>query len=321
MTNRRQFLLHSAAAGSALAFAPALWAQAPAGLGTPSLPSPGFRRVRLGDAEVIALNDGVARRPLSEEFVRNAPLAEVKALLAAQGLSTDFIDVPFTAFLLVAGGRRVLFDAGFADNGGPTTGKLLDNLQAAGLKAEDIDTVVISHFHGDHIQGLRRKDGSLSFPKAKVMVPAPEHAFWMDDATMNARPENQRGGFQVARRVFGGMTAEQLQRFTPGDELMPGLRSVAAFGHTPGHTLFEFRSGGQAFHYIADLTNVPALFVRKPEWQVQFDMDAAAAARVRRETLNRLASSGGLVGGFHFPFPAFGRVRTEKDGFAFEAQA
>jgi glyoxylase-like metal-dependent hydrolase (beta-lactamase superfamily II) len=320
MPCRRHFLLHAAAASAAFVAPSALWAQAAPGLGAPTLPSPGFRRMKLGDAEVIALNDGVTRRPLSEEFVRNAPLAEVKALLAAQGLSTDYLDVPYTAFLLVAGGRRVLFDAGFADNGPATAGRLLANLQAAGLSAEAVDTVVISHFHGDHIQGLRRKDGTLSFPKATVLVPAPEHAFWMDDAVMNARPEGQRGAFQVARRVFGGMGPEQLRRFTPGDELLPGLRSVAAFGHTPGHTLFEFRSGGQAFHYVADLTNVPALFVRKPEWQVQFDMDAPAAARVRRETLQRLVASGGLVGGYHFPFPAFGRVVAEGEGFAFQPQ-
>lgn len=324
MLNRRHLLTHGAAATGALAalgFAPGLWAQTPPNLGTPTLPEPGFRRIKLGEVELIALNDGVARRPLAEEFVRNAPLAEVRALLASQGLPTDRIDIPFTAFLLVAGSRRVLFDTGFADNGGPTTGRLLANLQAAGLQADAVTDVVISHYHGDHIQGLRRKDGGLVFGQADVWVPAPEHAFWMDEARMNAAPEAQRGGFRVARRVFTDLP--RLKRFTPGDTLLPGLRSVAAFGHTPGHTLYDVESAGQRFHYVADLTNVPALFVRRPEWQVQFDMDAATAAQVRRSTLARLAHTGGLVGGFHFPFPAFGRVRraSEGDGFAFEPQA
>ena len=323
MMQRRHFLAAglSAGAASSLAFlaAGAAWAQNAPNLGTPTLPSPGFRRMKVGDAEVIALNDGIARRPLGEEFVRNAPLAEVRSLLASQGLPTDYIDIPFNAFLVVNGGRRVLMDTGFADNGGATTGRLLANLAAAGFKPEDIDTVLITHYHGDHIQGLRRKDGSLVYPNAKVMVPEPEHAFWMDDATMNARPEAQRGGFMVARRVFAQMPADKLVRFAPGSEVAPGIRSVAAFGHTPGHTLFELQSAGQSFVYVGDLTNVPALFARNPDWAVTFDMDAEAARKTRREVFQRIVSSNAMVGGYHFPFPAFGRLTAQGNGYAFQA--
>lgn len=325
MMQRRQFLAAGLSAGavSSLAFLAAggALAQNAPNLGTPTLPSPGFRRMKVGDAEVIALNDGIARRPLGEEFVRNAPLAEVRALLASQGLPTDHIDIPFNAFLVVNGGRRVLMDSGFADNGGPTTGRLLGNLAAAGFKPEDIDTVLITHYHGDHIQGLRRKDGSLVYPNARVMVPEPEHAFWMDDAAMNARPENQRGGFMVARRVFGGMPADKLLRFAPGGEVAPGIRSVAAFGHTPGHSLFELQSAGQTFVYVGDLTNVPALFARNPDWAVTFDMDAEAARKTRREVFQRIVGSNAMVGGFHFPFPAFGRMAVQGNGYAFQPVA
>ncbi|MBB1162429.1 MBL fold metallo-hydrolase [Aquariibacter albus] len=310
----------SAAAVSPLAWlaAPGAWAQAAAELGTPSLPTPGFRRMKVGEAEVIALNDGIARRPLGEEFVKNAPLAEVRELLARQGLPTGHIDIPFTAFLVLSGGRRILMDTGFGEHGGPSTGRLLGQLAAAGFQPGDIDTVLISHYHGDHIQGLRRKDGSLVYPRAQVLVPEPEHAFWMDEAAMNARPEAQRGGFQLARRVFSELPAGQLQRFTPGSELAPGLRSVAAFGHTPGHTLFELQSAGQTFVYVADLTNVPALFARNPDWAVSFDMDAEAARRVRRATLQRVVETQALVGGYHFPFPAFGRIAAQGEGYAFQ---
>lgn len=323
MMQRRHFLAAglSAGAASSLAFlaAGAAWAQNAPNLGTPTLPSPGFRRMKVGDAEVIALNDGIARRPLGEEFVRNAPLAEVRSLLASQGLPTDYIDIPFNAFLVVNGGRRVLMDTGFADNGGATTGRLLANLAAAGFKPEDIDTVLITHYHGDHIQGLRRKDGSLVYPNAKVMVPEPEHAFWMDDATMNARPEAQRGGFMVARRVFAQMPADKLVRFAPGSEVAPGIRSVAAHGHTPGHTLFELQSAGQSFVYVGDLTNVPALFARNPDWAVTFDMDAEAARKTRREVFQRIVANNAMVGGYHFPFPAFGRLAAQGNGYAFQA--
>ncbi len=321
MIQRRQFLGGAAlAAWSATSFVP-VWAQNAPNLGTPELPAPGFARQKVGDVEVIAVNDGVARRPLGEEFVRNAPLAEVKAMLASQNLSTDFIDIPFTAFVLVMGSQRVLIDTGLGEFAPPTAGKLLANLAAAGLQPADITAVLISHYHGDHINGLRKRDGSWTFPNAKVHVPAPEHAFWMDDAKMNAAPEALKGAFQGARRVFADKPADKLVLLQPGAKVLPGIASIAAFGHTPGHTLFEVTSAGQTFTYLADLTNAPTLFARNPDWAVQFDMDAEAARRVRREMLARVAAKDALVGGFHFPFPAFGRKVVAGNGYAFQPVA
>ncbi len=320
---RRQFLGAAVAAPLAYAagsFVP-VWAQNAPNFGTPTLPSPGFRRMKVGDVEVVSLIDGIARRPLGEEFVKNAPIAEVRALLASQNLPTDYIDVPFTPFLVIAGGRRILMDTGLGEFGGPTTGKLLENLRAAGVQPGDIDTVLITHYHGDHINGLRNKAGEFVFPKAKVLVPAPEHAFWMDDAKMNAAPEAMKGAFQNARRVFAQMPADMLVRFEPGGEVAPGIRSVAAFGHTPGHTLFQLQSGGQSFFYVGDLTNVPALFARNPDWAVTFDMDAEAARKVRRELLQRIVDAKAMIGGFHFPFPAFGNAVAQGSGYAFQPVA
>lgn len=322
MLNRRSFLGAGLAttAYAASSFIPS-WAQNAPNLGMPTLASPGFRRTKVGEVEVIALQDGVARRPLGEEFVKNAPLTEVRALLASQGLSSDYIDVPFTPFLIVAGSRRILLDTGLGEFGGPTTGKLLEQLRAAGLQPGDIDTVLISHYHGDHINGLRNKAGEFAFPKAKVMVPAAEHAFWMDDAKMAAAPEGMKGAFANVRRTFSQMPAGMLQPFEAGAELAPGLRSIAAYGHTPGHTLFQLQSAGQSFVYVADLTNVPALFARNPDWAVTFDMDAEAARKVRREIFQRIVDSQSMVGGFHFPFPAFGRMQPMGQGYAFQPLA
>ena len=320
---RRQFLGAAVAAPCAYAagsFVP-VWAQNAPNFGTPTLPSPGFRRIKVGDVEVVSLIDGIARRPLGEEFVKNAPIAEVRALLASQNLPTEYIDVPFTPFLVIAGGRRILMDTGLGDHGDPTTGKLLENLRAAGVQPGDIDTVLITHYHGDHINGLRNKAGEFVFPKAKVLVPAPEHAFWMDDAKMNAAPEGMKGAFQNARRVFAQMPSDMLVRFEPGGEVAPGIRSVAAFGHTPGHTLFQLQSAGQSFFYVGDLTNVPALFARNPDWAVSFDMDAEAARKVRREVLQRIVDAKAMIGGFHFPFPAFGNAVAQGSGYAFQPVA
>lgn len=315
MLNRRALLQAGLAAPAALALP--VWAQT-----APTLPSPGFRRLTLGDIEVIALNDGISRRALGEEFVKNAPLAEVRALLASHGLPTDTIDVPYNPFVVIAGGRRMLMDAGLGEFGGASAGKLLANLRAAGLQAGDIDTVLISHFHGDHIQGLRSKAGELVFPNAEVWVPEPEWAYWMDDArAAAASDERSKGLFVGARRVFSGMSADKLKRFAPGSEVVPGVRSMAAYGHTPGHTLFEAGSPRQPFVYLADLTNVPELFARNPDWAVAFDMDAEVARRVRRAVFERVVASGATVGGFHFPFPAFGTIERSGDGYAFKPVA
>ena len=154
MLDRRSFLGAGLVGASALTFS-SVWSQSSPNFGPPSLPSTGFRRMKLGAMEVIALNDGAVRRPLGEEFVTNAPLEQVKALLASQNLPTDYVDVPYTPFLLINGDQRYLFDTGFADNGPATTGKLQANLAAVGLRPEDINTVLLSHFHGDHINGLR----------------------------------------------------------------------------------------------------------------------------------------------------------------------
>lgn len=319
--DRRSFLGTTFFGATALAFTSAWSQQAAPNLGTPTLPSPGFRRMKLGAMEVIAINDGVARRALGEEFVTNAPLEQVKALLATQGLPTDHVDVPYTPFLVVSGQRRILFDTGFADNGPPTAGRLRANMQAAGFKPEDVTDVVISHYHGDHINGLRMKDGSLMFPRARVHVPAPEHAFWMDDARMEAAPPAARGAFQNARRVIGSLPAEQLARFEPGAEIAPGIVSSAAFGHTPGMCIFSVSSEGQAFHYVADVTNIPALFARNPDWSVVFDMDPHMARMTRRRVFDRMVKERALTGGFHFPFPAFGTLETAGSGYQFKPAA
>ena len=323
MINRRDMFIGGGAATLAYmagSFAPLIAQNAP-NFGAPSVVQVGFRKQKLGDMEIIALNDGVARRPLAAEFVRNAPLAEVQALLKSQNLPTDYIDVPFTAFLVVAGNRRILMDTGFADNGGPTTGRLMANLNAAGFKAEDIDTVILSHYHGDHINGVRNKAGQLVFPKAKLMVPTVEHAFWMDDARMAAAPEAMRGAFQAVRRIFNGLPADQLIQFEPGKEVLPGISSVAAFGHTPGHTLFRVESKGEKFAYLADITNIPELFARNPDWAVQFDMNADAARDTRRKMFEMVIAERMLAGGFHFPFPAFGRVEKLGNGYDFKPVA
>jgi len=323
MVTRRELFVGGGAALAAYAagsFIP-LGAQSAPSFGAPSVVQVGFRKQKIGDVEVIALNDGVTRRPLAAEFVRNAPLGEVQELLRSQNLPTEYLDVPFTAFLVVSGNRKVLMDTGFSDNGGPTTGRLVSNLNAAGYKVEDIDTVILSHFHGDHIMGVRNKAGQLVYPNAKIMVPSVEHAFWMDDSRMAAAPEAMKGAFQTVRRMLGGLTDSQMVKFESGSEVVPGIKSIAAYGHTPGHTLFMVESKGEKFAYVADITNVPQLFARNPDWAVQFDMNAEEARVARRKVFDMIVADKVMAGGFHFPFPAFGRVEKLGNGFEFKPVA
>ena len=317
-TTRRQWLLWGA--GSAAAAAGVTGCTHAPATAPAQGAAQGFFRQKVGRAQVVALSDGVGRRPLDAGFVRNAPLAEVQAALAAQGLPTQYIDVPYTCFVLEVDGKRYLLDTGFADNGPAGTGLLHAHMRAAGIDPASIDAVVLSHLHGDHVNGLRRKDGSLVYPKALVYVPAPEHAYWLDAARRDAAPEAARGGFLAVQRVFQGYPAQQLRLYEPGMAVVGGIESIAAFGHSPGHTALALRSGSERFTFLGDTAHVPALFVRNPDWQVQFDMDPAQARATRHALLARVAQEGGLVGGFHFPLPALGRIRKQGQGYVWVPQ-
>lgn len=287
------------------------------GAGAPTRVAPGVTRIPLGGATVHAIADGAAARPLAEGFVRDVPLAQVQAALREAGLATDTITISFTAFLVDAAGHRVLMDSGNGQFGAPGSGQLLANLTAAGIDPGSIGAVLITHFHGDHINGLRDREGRPTFPNAKIFVPAPEWDFWMDDARMNAAPEAARAGFATARRVFAPFAAGQVERFAPGTEIVPGVVSMPAYGHTPGHTAFRVRTQGRPFVYWGDLTNIAALFVRNPDWAIQFDMDAQAARATRRRLLEQAVAEDWTVAGYHLQYPAVGRIVRRGQGYDF----
>jgi glyoxylase-like metal-dependent hydrolase (beta-lactamase superfamily II) len=310
----RRSLIAGSVAATAGALAPVSAARAavpPAGR-----QMPGAYRYRVGDFEVTAITDGISRRPLAGDFVRNAPLEEVQAALSMAFLPTNTLSLPVTPLVVNTGRRLFLLDTGNGDLGAATTGQLLENLEAAGIDPNAIDAVVISHFHGDHINGLRSKAGEVAFPNAEIMVPAAEWAFWMDDGAMARAPEAMRGAFQNVRRVFGPM-AKEVMRFEADTEIAPGLEALPAYGHTPGHTIFRIRSGSAGMLFLADTTNLPALFVRNPTWHVMFDMDGPAAAETRRRVLGMAADEGLLVHGYHYPFPAAGRIGRHGDRFRY----
>ena len=312
--SRRGFLATGAAFGAAW-MSGALSACASA-VPRVSSSAPGVARIELGPVTVTSVSDGHNVRPLAANFVRNAPLADVQAALRDAGLPTDRVEIPYTVFVVDVGSQRVLLDTGNGEFSAATSGKALENMTKAGIDPASVTAVVISHFHGDHINGLRNKAGALNFPNARIFVPAPEWNWWMDDARMAAAPEAMKGVFATARRVFGPVASSAV-RFEPGAEVLPGLRSLPAFGHTAGHTVFVVEGGAQRVLYWGDTTNLAALFVRHPDWQVSFDLDADVARTMRRRLAEMVIDEKMLVAGFHLPGSAIGVLTRLGEGYQF----
>ncbi|MBN8534594.1 MAG: MBL fold metallo-hydrolase [Rhizobiales bacterium] len=276
--------------------------------------APAFFRFKIGAFEVTALHEGTASRPLDASFVRNAELKDVQAVLAENFLPTDTINISFTTLVVNTGSKLVLIDTGFADNGGPTNGRTLSQLKAAGIEPGQIDTILLSHFHGDHLQGARAKDGKLVYPNAEIMAPEAEWAFWMDDARMAAAPDAMKGAFAGVHRVLKPNAAD-VKRFKWGQEVVTGITAVDASGHTPGHTAFAISNGGKTLLYVADITNNPALFARNPEWRVMFDMDGEKAVQTRKKILDMAATDKIQISFYHANFPSTGFIAKEGAGY------
>ena len=209
----RRNLLAGSAAAAALATTPAMAAAPAAGV-----QSPGVYRQKIGSFEVTALYDGTWFRKIDDKFVRNAGPDQVNKALSDSFLQPGIVPTSFTALLVNTGSKLVLIDAGTGGQLGPTTGHMPGALAAAGVKPEAIDTIAISHFHPDHINGIKDKDGKKVFANAEIHVPAPEWAYWMDDANMSAAPEAMRPLFLNARRIFRDIAGE-VKRFEPGKDV------------------------------------------------------------------------------------------------------
>lgn len=320
MINRRTILKTTGLAAPALVAAPAILTglTAPAMAKAPIVGTtgPSFYRYKLGEFEIIALHEGEFTRPLDASFVRNAPLEAVQKTLADNFLPTDKLTISFTAMLVNTGSKLVLIDTGFNDNGGPTNGRVVAAMKAAGIEPSMVDVVALSHFHGDHLQGLRNKAGQLVYPNAEVMVPEQEWAFWMSDDRMAAAPDAMKGAFQGVRRVLTP-NAKDVKQFKWGDEIVTGITAVEASGHTPGHTAFAIASGNAKMMFVADTTNTPVLFATNPEWQVMFDMDPNKAVATRKRLLDMAATEKLRLAFYHASFPATGFIAKEGAGYRF----
>ncbi|UEM23564.1 MBL fold metallo-hydrolase [Skermanella mucosa] len=315
----RRALLGTAAAMTAAAAAGPLVAGSAQAQGAPPQANaqlPGAFRYKVGSFEVTSLFDGYGTRPMNDQFVVNAPLDQVQEALRDAFRPTDSLRITYTPAVVHTGSQIVLLDAGSGGKLGPTTGMMSRNMAAAGIEPASITTLVISHFHGDHISGIKGTDNSLAFPNAEILVPEAEWAYWMDDGEMSRAPAGRKPAFELVRSTFGDL-GDRVRRYKSDEEIIPGFTAVEAHGHTPGHTALQISSGNETVMALADTTNVPFLFVRNPDWSAVFDMDADMARATRRRLLDRIAADRVLAFGYHWGLPNAGHIRREGSGYEF----
>jgi glyoxylase-like metal-dependent hydrolase (beta-lactamase superfamily II) len=225
------------------------------------------------------------------------------------------VSIPFTALLVDTGRDLVMFDAGTGGQVQPTAGRLADNMKAAGIDARKITKIMISHFHPDHIFGLMAKETNAQvYPDAEIVVAAAEMKFWGDPAVIEKLPEARR---PLAKRIQATLAGWKNVRRVEGEaEVAPGIRTIAAPGHTPGHVAFHIASGSAQMIYSGDTFYQPAMSLPTPGWHGAFDADGALAEKSRRALADRIVADKVLVAGYHFPWPAAGTIAKDGNGYA-----
>ncbi len=312
--SRREVVV-SALAASAVLGAPGSIAFLPSAIAKEAA-SKGFHTFKVGDIEVTTLFDGIWEKPHDPGFIKNASVDETKAALKAAGQDDSKVTIPFTITVVKIGGRTVMFDAGTGGQLSPLAGKLGANMQAAGIDSKTISTILVTHFHPDHIFGLMEKDTNAQvYPNAEIVVPAAEMKFWNDAGVFAKLPEAFHG---LAKRIQATLPAwKNVRQIEDGAEPVPGIRAASAFGHTAGHTVFTLGSGKDQLMVLADLTNIPALFAKHPNWHASFDADPNAAEANRRKFFDQVVAEKAIMTGYHYGVPGAGTMSKDGDGYTF----
>ena len=287
-----------------------------------TLPNPpGFCWLRVGDVECVAVSEGDAGAPPGGgPLIAGTPPEEVFGLLRAHGGGRQEPRISVTALALRRGHRTTLIDSGFGifntPDGLNRPGQVQPNLAAAGIASEDVDLVIISHPHGDHVGGLLTPEGELTYPNARYVLPRREWQFWIEsepDLSSALIPDGFKQAMKMQARTVLPRLEGRIDLAEPGEEVEPGMRLLATPGHTHGMVGVEIDGGGQRLLYLADVFMHPVLSIKRPGWRVPMDLDGKASEATRHELLERVASSGELCFCTHFPWPALGWV-VERDG-------
>lgn len=277
----------------------------------------GVYRFRLGEATVTALLDG--HIAIAPELVVGLDPAQADQALMAAGYPKGFqgLQIPVNGYLVEMNGRKTLIDAGAAATMGPGGGGLLPALAALGVTPAEIDEVLLTHLHLDHVAGVVDGSGAAMFPNAELVVAQSEWDFWHDEAVFASVPEENRGFFHIARTSVAPY-ADRMRFFTGEEEVSSGILSVPMPGHTPGHAGFQLNSGDDSLLIWGDLIHMTTLQMAHPEWTVVFDGDPALTVESRKRFLDRAAADNLLVAGMHLDFPGLGRVQRAGEAYHFQ---
>jgi glyoxylase-like metal-dependent hydrolase (beta-lactamase superfamily II) len=275
--------------------------------------APGYYRVILGDFEVTALSDGTVELPVNT-LLNSVTPPQVDQMLAKSYLKSP-LETSFNAFLINTGSKLILIDTGAGSLFGPTVGRLVRNLQAAGYQPEQVDEIYITHMHGDHVGGLMA-DGKIVFPNAIVRADKREADYRLSQANLDKAPAARKASFQGAMASVGPyVAAGKFKPFDGDTDLTPGIKAVATHGHTPGHTSYLVESRGQKLLVWGDLVHVASVQFGRPDITISFDDDSKAGIAQRQKIYADAAENAYLIAAAHVSFPGIGRLRANGKHF------
>lgn len=264
---------------------------------------------QIGDLTVTAVSDGYLHA--SFDFLANIDPADAARMQENAGI-TDHTSIHINCYLVRGGGRTILIDAG-AGGFKQWGGRLTANLLLAGIHPYQIDAILLTHAHPDHVGGLKDASGEAVFPNAELVVHHREVAFWEDDGNLSRAPERARGNFLVARQAFEGYR-DRLRTFD-GDEVLSGLTAVPLPGHTAGHTGYRIDSGNKSLLIWGDIVHFPQIQVPRPDVSIAFDQDAHLAADTRSRLLDLVSSDRLPVAGMHLGELGFAYIKRDGENY------
>ena len=268
----------------------------------------------VGEAEVSIITDGAVT--FTPDLFPGTDPEAIAHLLSAAGAAE--IETNFNAVLIRHSGRVILADAGPRDLFGPSCGFLAEGLAELGVAPEQVDTLVATHLHPDHVAGMITPEGKAVFANATLFVTEADRDFWSEDANFQGALSGVADWAKLAQAVLAAYD-DRLETLTDGQEAAPGLSGMALPGHTPGHFGWRLDSGRHSLIHVGDIVHAPALQVPDPEIAISFDIDMDTARITRKKLLDQLASDGSLFTGGHFLQPAFNRVKRAQGGYRLES--
>jgi glyoxylase-like metal-dependent hydrolase (beta-lactamase superfamily II) len=274
----------------------------------------GIHRIRIGDITVTALSDG--KIEVSPDIAGRSQADAVRQIAASLGLPQKQ-QISVNAFAVQSQGHTTLIDTGAGDKLSPSLGRLPQSLAEAEIEPKNVETVLLTHMHPDHSNGLTDAAGHRAFPNAELVMHEDELAHWLDDTLMARASEHQRiNNFEAARRELAPYR-HQIRLFRDG-EVVPGVRAFPLPGHTPGHTGYIVSSADDELLIWGDIVHLPEIQLARPEISVILDSDRGAAVATRKRVLLLAAEDRKIVTGMHMHFPGFTRVIHRSDGFALQ---